>query len=61
MRFKKEHKTTIIYKDVHERYDIELKLIRIRLSSYDGGFMYDCVDKKGMNWSIYENEIQEWK
>ena len=60
MRFKKEHKTTIIYKDIFERYDIELKLIRIRLT-YDGGFMYDCIDKKGMNWSIYENEIQEWK
>tara|TARA_B100000131_G_scaffold231674_1_gene223500 strand:+ start:414 stop:596 length:183 start_codon:yes stop_codon:yes gene_type:complete len=60
MRFKKEHKTTIIYKDVFKRYDIELKLIRIRLA-YDGEFWFDCIDGDGKVWVLQEHEIQEWK
>ena len=65
MKFKKEHKTKIIYKDMFKRYDIELKLVRIKKSSYDGGILYDCISEKeygGLtNWTLQPHEIQSWK
>ena len=41
-----------------ERYDIELKLVRITLD-YEGKFY--CIDNKGEVWAIQEHEIQKWK
>ncbi len=64
MRLEKEHKTKIIYKDMFERYDIELKLVRIKLA-YDGGILYDCISEKEYgritNWTLQPHEIQSWK
>ena len=44
-----------------KRYDIELKLVRIKKSSHDGGIIYDCISEKeygGLtNWTLQPPSI----